>query len=182
MFSNFKHDMVLCSVCKKYLLGIFYQGYKCELCSQIAHKDCLSKTSQCTVGTHSPSMHLNTNPPFKNSNKNSRINLSSSLHIQPSITLERSMSTRSASSQQSFCVRAIYRYDGRPDPPELPVLMFNEGDLIQVKIIIQGHPIKSSSLIFDKILNFDRFLPAAYHFVEKSKGKSLSFLELVKSY
>jgi len=47
------------------------------------------------------------------------------------------MSTLSASSAskqllQSFCVRAIYRYDGRPDPPELPVLIFNVGDLIQV--------------------------------------------------
>ena len=50
------------------------------------------------------------------------------------IPIERSPSNSSSKqSQQAFCVRATYRYDGRPNPPELPVLMFNEGDLIQVK-------------------------------------------------
>lgn len=135
LFTNFKHDMVICAVCKKYLLGIFYQGYKCELCSQVVHKDCLTKTSLCTVDTISPSLQ-HTPMPFKNGNKNARINSMSSLHSHmqssPVITLERSMSTCSASSSKQFCVRAIYRYDGRPDPPELPVLLFNEGDLIQV--------------------------------------------------
>ncbi len=136
IFTNFKNEMVRCCVCTKYLLGIFYQGYKCELCSQVAHRDCLTKTSLCTVGTHSPSLNVQ---PFKRDNKNLRINSMSHLHghLTPSIPLERSMSTLSASSAskqllQSFCVRAIYRYDGRPDPPELPVLIFNVGDLIQV--------------------------------------------------
>ena len=32
----------------------------------------------------------------------------------------------------------------------------------------QGHPLKSSSLEFDRIFDFNRFLPETYHFVEKS--------------
>ena len=38
-----------------------------------------------------------------------------------------------------------------------------------MKCFIQSHTLKSSSLKFDKIFNFDRFFPATYHFVEKSK-------------
>lgn len=173
LFTNFKHDMVLCSVCKKYLLGIFYQGYKCELCSQIAHKDCLLKTSMCTVGTHSPAIHLGNNQTFKNSSKSSRINSMSSLHshLSSDITIGRSMSTCSASSskqlQQSICVRAIYRYDGRPDPPELPVLIFNEGDLIQVTdddddYWWKGYLIKSKKLQLQNLTKEEGYFPSSY--------------------
>ena len=35
---------------------------------------------------------------------------------------------------------------------------------------VQIHPLKSSSLKFGKIFNFNRFLLAIYHFVEESKG------------
>lgn len=46
--SNFDRELVKCFVCDKYLLGIFYQGYKCRLCNERAHKDCLAKiTSTC---------------------------------------------------------------------------------------------------------------------------------------
>lgn len=130
-FTNFKHDMVSCSVCNKYLLGIFYQGYKCDHCSQVAHKDCLTKTPVCTM--HNQTSSLTHNHMFRNSNKNLRINSMSSPHSPSDITVVRSMSVSSCKQlQQPFCVRAIYKYDGRPDPPELPVLKFNEGDLIQV--------------------------------------------------
>lgn len=116
LFTDFKHEMVPCFVCNKFLLGIFYQGYRCKLCNQIAHKDCLTMTSLCEVGAN----RCSRNPSMTSSIPN----------------FPRSDSTVSTSStklpQQAFCVRAIYRYDGRPNPPELPVLMFNEGDLIQV--------------------------------------------------
>ncbi len=41
--TNFDKQFVKCFVCDKYLLGIFYQGYKCLFCSVVAHQDCLSK-------------------------------------------------------------------------------------------------------------------------------------------
>lgn len=109
LFTDFKHEMVPCSVCNKFLPGIFYQGYRCKLCKQIAHKDCLTKTSLCTpVGA---------------------IQRFPSTTPTPSIRRTESIVSKSS----AFCVRAIYKYDGRPNPPELPVLMFNEGDLIQVR-------------------------------------------------
>ena len=109
--TNFDHEMIECNSCKKYLLGIFFQGYKCEFCSFVAHKNCLIHTPLCT-------------PPNPTSQPTITKQLSN--RIPP---IERSPSFK---QQQSFIVRAIYKYDGRPKPPEFPILTFNEGDLIQV--------------------------------------------------
>ena len=111
--------MVKCDVCKNYLLGIFYQGYKCEVCPCMAHKDCLLKTSICTATTQPPS------PRTAQSFSKSR----SSSQTHP-VSLERSMS--SVTKQSVNTVRAIHKYEGRPAPPELPFLKFSVGDLIQV--------------------------------------------------
>lgn len=110
--TNFDHHMIECHSCNKYLLGIYYQGYKCEQCSYVCHRNCLINTPQCR--SHSP-----TNVPS--------LKQRHSFQSAP-VLLERSPSFK----QQSFLVRAVYKYDGRPCPPEHPVLTFNEGDLIQV--------------------------------------------------
>ena len=49
--ANFDKELVRCFVCEKYLLGLFYQGYKCFLCSQVAHKDCLSGVKTVCVAS-----------------------------------------------------------------------------------------------------------------------------------
>ena len=131
--TNFERELVKCFVCSKYLLGLFYQGYRCSLCSSIAHKDCLNKTSVACV----PATPINTTSIINSiGNKlNSGCSLSQ-LRSPPVVTLERSLSSVSSSSKQltngSYCARAWLRYDGRPPPPENPILLFNQGDLIQV--------------------------------------------------
>lgn len=43
-FTSFRVDIkkpYVCSVCGKLMKGLRYQGYKCECCEQIMHKDCL---------------------------------------------------------------------------------------------------------------------------------------------
>jgi hypothetical protein len=44
---NFDHELVKCDLCGKYLLGIFYQGYKCEFCEIKCHKECLIGNDSC---------------------------------------------------------------------------------------------------------------------------------------
>ena len=45
--TNFGNIPVQCHVCNKLLKGIFFQGYKCSFCFQIAHKHCLKNFSKC---------------------------------------------------------------------------------------------------------------------------------------
>ena len=45
---NFESEVLNCSLCKKVLLGVFYQGYKCTKCSSIAHKSCIMKFQSCS--------------------------------------------------------------------------------------------------------------------------------------
>ena len=184
VFSNFKHEMATCVVCKHFLLGIFYQGYRCDLCAQVAHKDCLLKTSLCTVAAATPT-HIVNPQQFSSSGKNNlRINSMSALHqTAPKITLERSVSICSASSSKqsspSFCVRAIYKYDGRPPPPEFPILMFNEGDLIQVTdedddYWWKGYLIKSKRSPGQHLTKEEGYFPSSY--VKQYAGDSSSSL------
>lgn len=115
--TNFERDLVQCCVCNKYLLGLFYQGYKCSQCPSIAHKDCLTKiASSCSSLTIQAPLLLN--KPVSNSG----------------VTITRSLSTSSAKSNynQTLLAQAIYNYDGRPPPPEGTALNFSQGDLIQV--------------------------------------------------
>ncbi|CAF0764371.1 unnamed protein product [Brachionus calyciflorus] len=112
--TNFDVDLVTCFVCNKYLVGLFYQGYKCSLCSSIAHKECLTKiTSTCSslnaLPVQAPLLPL--------------------LRQKSQHDVKRSPSLKSNYNLQA---EAIYKYDGRPVPPELPALVFNQGDLIQV--------------------------------------------------
>jgi hypothetical protein len=51
--ATFDRQLVKCFVCSKFLLGLFYQGYKCCLCSEIAHKDCLKKITTLCISTTS---------------------------------------------------------------------------------------------------------------------------------
>lgn len=46
---NFDRELVKCNVCDKYLLGIFYQGYKCRVCEMKCHKECLVKILNSAV-------------------------------------------------------------------------------------------------------------------------------------
>lgn len=48
VLSNF-NSLTECNVCEKIHNGIFYQGYKCELCLQVAHKSCISKLGECKI-------------------------------------------------------------------------------------------------------------------------------------
>lgn len=41
---------------------------------------------------------------------------------------------------------------------------------------VQDHPLKLSSLKFDKIFNYNLFLPETYNFVKKSKGIFLMYV------
>ena len=121
---NFERSLVKCFICSKYLLGLFYQGYKCGLCGSLAHKDCLVKVnSVCNA--------LNTAPPAPPAPLG--VNKVAGHVGAPVITLERSLSLSSTSSKQlsngPSLARAVYKYDGRPPPPEFPVLLFNHGDL-----------------------------------------------------
>ncbi len=166
IFTNFKKELVRCGVCTKYLLGIFYQGYKCEFCSQIAHRDCLTKTSLCTVGSHLPSLNVQ---PFKG---NITGLLTSSIshsktHSLSNIQMWRSVSFNkpNASQQTSlFCVQAVFRYDGRPEPPELPVVTFNVGDIILVTndeddCWLRGYVIKPNQA---RSVKEEGFFPSSY--------------------
>ena len=145
--TNFERDLVKCFVCSKYLLGLFYQGYKCTACSSIAHKDCLAKINvTCCAANVQPNTVVT---PFSttmlvNAIGNKLISgcslshsiPSSSTTSKPTVALERSLSNVSSSSKQmsngNYCARAWLKYDGRPVPPETPILLFNQGDLIQV--------------------------------------------------
>jgi guanine nucleotide exchange factor VAV len=116
--TNFDTELVKCFVCDKYLLGLFYQGYKCFLCGSIAHKDCLTRCINiCTTSASPPS------PP----------------------PLPRTLVLRSESLTRQLCssassppiivqiAKASYNYDGRPRHPDgLPLLVFNRGDIIQI--------------------------------------------------
>ncbi|RMZ96826.1 guanine nucleotide exchange factor VAV2 isoform X6 [Brachionus plicatilis] len=117
--TNFDRELVTCCVCNKYLLGLFYQGYKCSQCSSIAHKECLTKvTSTCSSFNSLPMPAPLLPRPVSNSG----------------VTITRSLSTNSAKSNynQTLLAQAIYNYDGRPAPPEGSAVSFNQGDLIQV--------------------------------------------------
>ena len=116
--SNFDRELVMCFVCNKYLLGLFYQGYKCSKCSLIAHKECLIKITATCSSFNSLSIPA----PFLSNKSNS------------AVTITRSLSTNSAKSNysQSLLAKAIYNYDGRPAPPEGCAISFNQGDLIRV--------------------------------------------------
>ena len=126
--TNFERNLVKCFVCSKYLLGLFYQGYRCVNCSSIAHKDCLTKISVACISANMPNPTM-VSPLVANLVLNSIKN-------KPAVTIERSQSTVSNSSRQqsnaNCCARAWLKYDGRPEPPEYPILLFNQGDLIQV--------------------------------------------------
>lgn len=110
---NFERDIVNCSFCKKVLLGVFYQGYKCSKCLSLAHKGCILKFQQCS-GTGRNSTGISFLQPFKalvvTSNDNRRIKF------------------------VSYKVRALYSYQGKPQPPDndVQVLKFKENDIIQV--------------------------------------------------
>uniref|UniRef100_A0A0N4Z4G8 Protein vav n=1 Tax=Parastrongyloides trichosuri TaxID=131310 RepID=A0A0N4Z4G8_PARTI len=45
-YKTFK-DIVTCSFCEKFLKGLYYQGYKCDYCEQIFHKECLMNNRKC---------------------------------------------------------------------------------------------------------------------------------------
>ena len=45
-----------------------------------------------------------------------------------------------------------------------------------INLYIKGNPLKSSSLKFDRIFNFNNYLPASYQVVEKSKGILLMYV------
>uniref|UniRef100_A0A0K0FCY2 Protein vav (inferred by orthology to a D. melanogaster protein) n=1 Tax=Strongyloides venezuelensis TaxID=75913 RepID=A0A0K0FCY2_STRVS len=45
-YKTFK-DIVTCSFCDKFLKGLYYQGYKCECCELIFHRECLMNNRKC---------------------------------------------------------------------------------------------------------------------------------------
>ena len=50
VLSDFGRDIVQCTICNKYLNGIFFQGYKCEYCDCKMHKMCMGEcVKQCVV-------------------------------------------------------------------------------------------------------------------------------------
>ena len=106
---NFERDIVNCSFCKKVLLGVFYQGYKCSKCLGLAHKGCIMKFPQCS-GTGRTSTGISILQPFKTVTDTRR------------------------NKFISYKVRALYSYQGKPQPPdnEVQVLKFKENDIIQV--------------------------------------------------
>ena len=48
---NFGRDTIWCNYCSKLLLGIFFQGCKCNLCGINVHLDCISRVEQCKFKT-----------------------------------------------------------------------------------------------------------------------------------
>jgi len=46
-FTDFGKIQVECHVCNKLLKGIFFQGFKCNFCFLVAHKQCLEKSAEC---------------------------------------------------------------------------------------------------------------------------------------
>ena len=47
--SNFGRDIEECSACKRFLDGIFFQGYKCIYCGIKLHKQCLALAKDCAA-------------------------------------------------------------------------------------------------------------------------------------
>ncbi len=158
LYTNFMNQIVRCCVCTKYLVGIFYQGYKCELCSQIVHKDCLIKTSLCIPTPHSSS--IKSELP-KKVDKNNR--QSFSILINP--PTRRPITVSKSSSL--FCVQAVYSYDGRPNPPRWPVLKFAAGDFILVTdddddCWFRGSLVNTKNIQPQRIVNNEGYFPTSY--------------------
>ena len=110
---NFEREIVNCFICEKVLLGILYQGYKCSKCSSIAHRSCISKFQQCSA-SKVVTRTSNSNTVFRQS-----------VHVQENY--------RRTPKFVAYRVRALYPYDGRPQPPDDDqILKFKAGDIIQV--------------------------------------------------
>ena len=46
-----------CSHCKKFMKGLFYQGYKCVRCESQVHRECITKLRKCgTVQAQPPEL------------------------------------------------------------------------------------------------------------------------------
>ena len=105
---NFNREIICCSLCQKTLLGILFQGYKCKRCLSIAHKDCIMKYQKCSSRNRAMSVIMNNMTKENNNIPTTRF--------------------------VSFRVRALYSYNGTPQPPEngCLILKFKDGDIIQV--------------------------------------------------
>jgi guanine nucleotide exchange factor VAV len=112
--TNFDKEILECSVCNKYLLGSFFQGYKCFLCSSVAHMDCLTKvTHACSSKSSSaPSLPSKVPPPVLPPTP------------KPPVT--------QVSTRPPQIARALFNYNGKPMPSAGPALRFNSGDAIQI--------------------------------------------------
>jgi guanine nucleotide exchange factor VAV len=116
---NFDHELVNCSICKKYLHGIFYQGYKCEFCSIIAHKSCLTVKSM-------PACKM------QSLRSNNQVPLLTQQLSQQRLSLP--TPTTVSNQRQPTFAKVLYKYDGRPQCPDTssPILLLNVGDIIHV--------------------------------------------------
>ncbi len=144
--TNFGKEIVQCFVCNKCLAGLFYQGYKCSLCSSMAHYECLTKITQ-------PCSNLSKGLPVSAPTRGLPLKLPPS--PKPPAT--------PLSTHLPQLAKAIRAYDGRPVPPETPALRFNRGETIQITdddddewykgfILTKGTPLS----------RFEGFFPAIY--------------------
>jgi guanine nucleotide exchange factor VAV len=168
--TNFDQEMTACNTCKKYLLGIFYQGYKCEFCSFVAHKDCLFNAQLCLPPTPITLLDI---VQQKHQQQNLSRHSSSNNHSQLNIELHRS------SSLKQLTVKATYKYDGRPKPPEAPVLTFNEGDIIQVTDDDDDEWWKGYLLKSNKTIKEEGYFPRRHVTIYNTTNEN--FIELMPS-
>jgi hypothetical protein len=115
-YFNFEREIVYCSLCQKVLLGIFYQGFKCSKCQHTAHRSCIAKFQQCIAN-----------------NCRTRNNSSKSVQLRQT-SLKNSHYMRTTSKFVAYRVRALYAYQGNPQPPDksCQALKFKENDIIQL--------------------------------------------------
>ena len=113
-FFNFEREIFYCYFCQKLLLGIFYQGYKCSKCQHIAHRSCIAKFQKCSAN-------------------NSRTRTTSGVQFRQKVSKNNSHK-RTTSKFVAYRVRALYSYQGKPQPPDssYQVLKFKENDVIQL--------------------------------------------------
>lgn len=104
----------------------------------MAHKLCLTKATACSPPTPSPALSvilptINKLQQRTSLPQNSQQQQQQQQSVVP-IENYQGIIERSNSFKQQLApiVRAVYKYDGRPLPPEFPVLTFSPGDLIQV--------------------------------------------------
>lgn len=128
-FTNFDKNLIECSVCHTLLNGIFFQGFKCDLCSLVFHKECLDSAKKCQLDFDSSNINK----------ENGALNREGTQRIP-----DKNISVNRASSQIE-----IYKSVKKSElnDSKLPILKFDPNEYVFV-IETKNHVCKGYKLRF----------------------------------